>query len=54
MWKALINLINKFGCHHEWILEKELLLYHYSTSKNPYKMKRIYCCKKCGKFKNIF
>lgn len=46
MWKALINLIEKWGCHHEWKLVKEVHigLFHYRF---------IYICNKCGEIKRI-
>jgi hypothetical protein len=50
MKKALINLINKWACCHDWQTKKEIevecdggTLYH----------KFIFVCKKCGKFKTL-
>ena len=47
MWKAIVNLIEKWGCLHDWDLVTTTrvdgqrgAVYHSCT----------YCCKKCGKF----
>lgn len=50
MKEAIINLINKWACCHDWQIKKEIevecdggTLYH----------KFIFVCKKCGKFKTL-
>lgn len=48
--KAIINLINKWACHHDWELKKEIEVEcDYGTIYHKF----IYVCKKCGKFKTI-
>ena len=50
MWKALINLIEKWGCHHDWEHWKTVDvndLFHGTYTVYHF------CCKKCGKFKTV-
>lgn len=50
MWKAIINLIEKWGCRHNWE--------HWNTVdvndslRGTYTVYHFYC-KKCGKFKTV-
>lgn len=48
--KAIINLINKWACHHDWELKKEIEVECAGEIVNH---KFIYVCKKCGKFKTL-
>lgn len=50
MKEAIINLINKWACHHDWILEKEFEIQELGIIAH---WKVLYRCKKCGKFKTI-
>jgi len=48
MKEAIINLLRKWGCFHEWKLELEIK----QTYENKVcGMKYLYICKKCGKMK---
>ena len=46
MWKAIVDILRKKACFHDWKLVKEehrgVFHYHY-----------IYICTKCGEFKII-
>lgn len=50
MINKILQIIDKWGCHHKWKLEVEtkVLLNDYG-----YYYRRIYICEKCGKFKKI-
>lgn len=50
MWQALIKLVEKLGCMHEWECWKDV----YVESNGGYRY-HVYhfVCKKCGKFKQI-
>lgn len=48
MKKALINLLNKWGCHHKWYLMKEFEVRD-ELCGTYYKF--LFCCEKCGKLK---
>lgn len=50
MWKALIQIIEKWGCHHEWTLWKDVSVESYDGS--TWHIFHFYC-KKCGKFKKV-
>lgn len=50
MKEAIINLINKWACCHDWQLEKEIEV---ECDNRTIYHKYIYVCKKCGKFKTI-
>lgn len=50
MKEAIINLINKWACPHDWVLEKEFKIQELGVTSC---CKFIYRCKKCGKFKTI-
>ena len=50
MKEAIIKLINKWACCHDWELKKEIEVEcDYGTIYHKF----IYVCKKCGKFKTI-
>ena len=48
MWKALIALIEKLSCKHEWKEVKEITVY--DDLRGTY-YKYLFVCKKCGKLK---
>lgn len=50
MWEALIQLVNKWSCMHQWhnILEKRVESIYGERFTSI-----TYCCKKCGKFKKV-
>ena len=50
MWKALINLIDKWGCHHDW--EHWNIVNVDDSLRGTYTVYHFYC-KKCGKFKSV-
>ncbi len=50
MKEAIINLINKWACCHDWQLNKEIEVECDGEIVNH---KFIYVCKKCGKFKTL-
>ncbi len=50
MKEAIINLINKWGCHHDWQLVRETeVLTEFGGSYTAL----LFVCKKCGKFKKL-
>ena len=56
MWQALIKLVEKWACGHDWgefggIIKSydRLLIY----SDMPIKLEQTIICKKCGKIKRI-
>lgn len=49
MWQALIKLVEKWACHHEWEHWREQQVESYG---NRYKVFH-FVCKKCGKFKRV-
>ena len=50
MKEAIINLINKWACCHDWQIKKEIEV---ECDDEGVYHKFIYVCKKCGKFKTI-
>lgn len=50
MKEAIINLINKWACSHDWDLIKETLV---RTEFGGAYTSLIFVCKKCGKFKKM-
>ena len=50
MKEAIINLINKWACCHDWQLIREIEVESDGEIVNH---KFIYVCKKCGKFKTL-
>ena len=51
MWQALINLINKLACGHDWKLISNTKIYDGDNINSlPVKIEKEYTCKKCGKF----
>lgn len=53
MLQALIKLIEKWACCHDWECHHKINVYEDEWSKMPYKTKETLICKKCGKIKRI-
>ena len=53
MWKAIVMLITKWGCHHQWECEHTMQVFAHSDDPMPRKTVGTYICKKCGKFNQI-
>ena len=53
MKQALIKLLEKWACCHDWESHNKTDVYASATSKMPYKTKETLICKKCGKIKRI-
>lgn len=53
MLQALIKLIEKWACCHEWESHNKTNVYDSENSKLPYKTKETLIYKKCGKIKRI-
>jgi hypothetical protein len=51
MKEAIINLINKLACCHDWKLERQTDVV--DDFDDVIAKKYLYVCKKCGKFKVI-
>ena len=53
MWQALIKLVEKMACRHEWEKIEEWT----ETGQDKYGIHcydyALYVCKKCGKFKKV-
>ena len=53
MWQALIKLVEKWACKHEWEKIEEWT----ETDQDKYGIHcydyALYVCKKCGKFKKV-
>lgn len=50
MKEAIINLINKWACCHDWQLVKETRV---NTDFGGSYIALLFVCKKCGKFKRL-
>lgn len=50
MKEAIINLINKWACCHDWQLIKETRV---DTDFGGSYIALLFMCKKCGKFKRL-
>lgn len=50
MKEVIINLINKWGCHHDWKLIRETEVF---TDFGGNYTALLFVCKKCGKFKKL-
>ena len=50
MKEAIINLINKWACCHDWELVKETRV---NTDFGGSYIALLFVCKKCGKFKKL-
>lgn len=53
MWKALIKLIEKWECCHEWETHRIIKCYKGEWNKLPDKVEETLICQKCGKIKKI-
>ena len=53
MWKALIKLVEKWACRHEWENHYITELYKNDSDKRPWKVELTLICHKCGKIKKI-
>lgn len=59
MWKALIKLVEKWACGHEWKqFGDRVKTYGFNyieggISKQPTKIEQTLICNKCGKIKRI-
>lgn len=54
MKQALINLINKWACSHEWNMHRRSSSYEYNDSTRlPVEIIETLVCEKCGKIKQI-
>lgn len=50
MKEAIIKLINKWACSHDWVLDREIEIKDWGVTAH---WKFLYKCKKCGKFKIV-
>ena len=50
MKEAIIKLINKWACCHDWQLVRETRV---STDMGESYIALLFVCKKCGKFKQL-
>lgn len=53
MWKALIKLVEKWACCHEWENYHITKTYENDSDKKPWKVEHTLICQKCGKIKKI-
>lgn len=53
MWQALIKLVEKWACRHEWENYRTTKSYENASDKFPWKVEHTLICKKCGKIKKI-
>lgn len=53
MWKALIKLVEKWACCHEWKLHRKVSTYEADEDKRPVKVVETLICTKCGKIKKV-
>lgn len=53
MWKAIIKLVEKWGCRHEWDSHKTMQRFKKEGDSIPYKVDETLFCKNCGKIKKI-
>lgn len=53
MWQALIKLIEKWACSHEWKTHRRMSSYEHSDDKLPTKVEETLICQKCGKITQI-
>lgn len=52
MWKALIKVVEKWGCKHQWDLHKEVSVYTKGYAR-PSSIQQTLICLHCGKIKKI-
>jgi hypothetical protein len=54
MKEIIKKIINKLCCSHEWEEVSHIKTYSQSNNRElPIQIDYLYCCKKCGKFKQI-
>ena len=53
MWKALIKLVEKWACCHEWKTHRTMRSYDEVWDKLSTKVEETLICQKCGKIKKI-
>lgn len=53
MWKALIKLVEKLACCHDWELHRRMNTYDEYSVNKPWKIEETLICQKCGKIKKI-
>lgn len=53
MWQALIKLVEKWACCHEWKTHRRMSSYDGTHDKLPTKVEETLICQKCGKIKKI-
>ena len=53
MWEALIKLVEKWACCHEWETYQITKTYDDDYDKRPSKIEHTLICQKCGKIKKI-
>lgn len=53
MWQALIKLIEKCACCHNWETHFQTSVYEKSYNKRPWEIQETLICQKCGKIKKI-
>ena len=53
MWQALIKLVEKWACCHEWESHHTTKVYENSFDHIPWKVEETLICQKCGKIKKI-
>ena len=53
MWKALINLIEKWGCKHDYKLEFKTEVHDNIGQEYQEYFVALYKCKKCGNFTKV-
>lgn len=53
MWKALVKLVEKWACCHEWKTYHKTYTYENDYDKRPWKVEHTLICQKCGKIKKI-
>lgn len=53
MKEIIKKIINKLCCSHEWEEVSHIKTYSQSGGELPVQIDYLYCCKKCGKFKQI-
>lgn len=53
MWKALINLVKKWGCRHHWKTYQTSKVFASDFDKTPIRIDHTLICKKCGEIRKI-
>lgn len=53
MKEKLLQILDKWGCHHKWVILKNIDSYSYASDKFPSSFIDLYTCQKCGEFKKI-